>query len=175
MDSPWDDDPLYVPEAGWNKISTEFTNSGYRQGIITGKESSLQEGFDIGFADVGVPTGRELGNLRGIASALVAFLAENHVLVEEARAISTAFAQIRFSDIAPPDIEAEQHAREHLDGNDTPAISHKREMENLEDMFSQLGKGIRQGRPTREDVAKLKERLAVLSTRLALSLNLASV
>ncbi|KIJ07744.1 hypothetical protein PAXINDRAFT_120784, partial [Paxillus involutus ATCC 200175] len=75
-DSPWEEHPRteHAPEANWTKISTEFTNSGYREGIIAGKEASLQEGFDAGFADVGVPTGRELGNLRGAASTIVSFL-----------------------------------------------------------------------------------------------------
>lgn len=152
--------------------------AGYREGIIAGKEASLQEGFDMGFANVGVPIGRELGNLRGIASALVAYLSEDaHDLklseVEEARAISTSLSQIRFSDIAPGDLEAEQHAREHI--NDDPAISQteelsqKRDMEILEDMLSQLAaEGTPRTRPTREDVAKLKERLVLLSTRLTL-------
>jgi len=159
--------------------------AGYREGIIAGKEASLQEGFDSGFANVGVPIGRELGNLQGIASALIAFLSEDgHDLtlpeLEEARAIATALSQIRFSDIAPGDLEAEQHAREHLeDINDDPAISQmeelsqKRDMESLEDMLSHLAAGSGEGtprrtRPTREDVAKLKERLALLSTRLTL-------
>lgn len=179
MDSPWGEDPLYALEAGWNRISSEFTNAGYREGIIAGKEASLQEGFDSGFANVGVPIGRELGTLRGIASALIAFLSEDGhdptlSELEEARAIATALSQIRFSDIAPGDLEAEQHAREHLeDINDDPAISQKRDMESLEDMLSHLAAGSGEGtprrtRPTREDVAKLKERLALLSTRLTL-------
>ncbi|KAG1765907.1 hypothetical protein EDD22DRAFT_978608 [Suillus occidentalis] len=140
MDSPWEEDPRadYAPEADWAKLSNEFTNSGYREGIIAGKESALQEGFDAGFA---------------------------HVL--------------RFSDIAPIDQEAEQHAREHLDASDDPVgqseeLSQKREMEGLEDMLQRLTAGAPsrplQDRPTREDVIRLKEGILALSGQLGLDI-----
>ncbi|TFY74295.1 hypothetical protein EWM64_g9718 [Hericium alpestre] len=77
-ESPWEDDTTAVPqahEAEWAKLSSDFTNSGYREGITAGKEDALQEGFDAGFAEVGVPLGQELGLLRGLASALQSFLA----------------------------------------------------------------------------------------------------
>ncbi|KAG6336106.1 hypothetical protein ID866_2972 [Astraeus odoratus] len=184
MDSPWDEDPHYAPEASWQKIATEFTNSGYREGIVAGKEAALQEGFDVGFANIGVPVGRDLGSLRGAASALVSFLSscaqEPHnstsTELEEARAISATLSQIRFADIAPPDVEAEQHAREHL--NDDPGLaqteelSRKRDMENLEDMLSRLSAGPREpmhpARPTSVDITRLKDRLALLAGRLDL-------
>ncbi|KIJ59468.1 hypothetical protein HYDPIDRAFT_100642 [Hydnomerulius pinastri MD-312] len=185
MDSPWEEDPQteHAPEADWAKISTEFTNSGYREGIIAGKEAFLQEGFDAGFADVGVPIGRELGNLRGVVSALASFLSakspEGSPELDEARDISSIISSIRFSDIAPRDVEAEQHAREHLDSDDpglaeSDELAQKRNMEGLEDMLSHLTAGVGgaspQGRPTLEDVAKLKERLSSLSTKLGLSI-----
>ncbi|EEB93318.1 hypothetical protein MPER_08043 [Moniliophthora perniciosa FA553] len=149
MDSPWDEDPR--PEANrdaeWTKISTEFTNAsaGYREGITAGKESALQEGFDNGFASVGAPLGREMGLLRGISSALVSYLTiakhlpEDDPTVLEARTIASQLSNIRFSDIAPRDLEAEAHAREHLetDGEDmdeNEEVADKRKMEGLEDM-----------------------------------------
>ncbi|KAI5986230.1 hypothetical protein EDD15DRAFT_2175125 [Pisolithus albus] len=180
-DDPWDEDPHYAHQASWQNISTQFTNSGYRQGIIAGKEASLQEGFDVGFADVGTPVGRELGALRGIASALVSFLSSIKTTpadLDEARAIATSLSRIRFTDIAPPDIEAEQHAREHLQNDDpglvqSDALSQRREMEILEDMLSHMSarSGTEQVRPTREDVVILKGRLHALSERLGLSLS----
>ncbi|KAI6121024.1 hypothetical protein EDD16DRAFT_1725270 [Pisolithus croceorrhizus] len=180
-DDPWDEDPHYAHQAAWQNLSTQFTNSGYRQGIIAGKEASLQEGFDVGFANAGTPIGRELGALRGVASALVSFLSSINTTpaeLDEARAIATSLSRIRFTDIAPPDIEAEQHAREHL-GNDDPGLvqtevlSQKREMEILEEMLSHMNaRGTEQIRPTREDVVKLKGRLSLLSERLGLSLSL---
>ncbi|KAF7968652.1 hypothetical protein HWV62_9787 [Athelia sp. TMB] len=120
--------------------------TGYREGISAGKESALQEGFDAGFAEVGVPLGHELGLMRGVASAINSFLAgssEDDGMVSEAREISSLLSNIRFTDIAPRDLEAEEHARQHLD-NDGDALDEneeleaKRKMEQLEDMLSQL-------------------------------------
>ncbi|KAG1840572.1 hypothetical protein DFJ58DRAFT_689072 [Suillus subalutaceus] len=185
MDSPWEEDPRadYAPEADWAKLSNEFTNSGYREGIIAGKESALQEGFDAGFAHVGVPIGRDLGSMRGVISAITSFLSsksqEDSTTLTTAREISSSLAGVRFSDIVPPDQEAEQHAREHLDANDDPVgqseeLLQKREMEGLEDMLQKLTAGATsrpsQGRPTREDVIRLKEGILTLSGQLGLDI-----
>ncbi|KAF9236518.1 hypothetical protein BU15DRAFT_49926 [Melanogaster broomeanus] len=184
-ESPWDEEPLveYAPEADWTKISTEFTNSGYREGIIAGKEASLQEGFDAGFADVGVAIGRELGNLRGVASAIVSFLSSQSLgespELDEARNISSNLLSIRFSDVAPRDLEAEQHSREHLDSDDSGLVENgelvqKRDIEGLTDMLSQMTASTvgaaPHGRPIKEDVTNLKERLSALSAKFGLVL-----
>ncbi|KAF8548101.1 hypothetical protein OG21DRAFT_1489655 [Imleria badia] len=161
-DSPWEENPdtNYVPEAEWTKITSDFTNSGYREGIIAGKEAFLQQGFDAGFATIGVPLGRELGNLRGDAAAIRTLLnaqSPGSPELEEIRSISAVLSTIRFSDIAPRDLEAEQHAKEHLGVND-PAI------ENSNSGLETAP----QEKPTMEEVAKLKERLALLSAKLGL-------
>jgi len=44
--------------------------AGYREGVTAGKTSALQEGFDAGFAESGVPLGRQVGHARGMATAL---------------------------------------------------------------------------------------------------------
>ncbi|KAH7910841.1 hypothetical protein BJ138DRAFT_60868 [Hygrophoropsis aurantiaca] len=184
MESPWDDDPepFHAREADWTKISNEFTNSGYREGIIAGKESALQEGFDSGFANVGVPLGRELGLLRGAASAILSLLgsqqpADITTEMEEARDIAACLGNIRFSDIVPRDLEAEQHAREHLESDDpgldeSEELVERKKMEGLEDMLQKLSAGniasSTQDRPTREDMHRLKQRLATLSEALGL-------
>ncbi|KAF7345106.1 Yae1-N domain-containing protein [Mycena venus] len=128
MDSPWDEEATQETsrDIEWSKISSEFTNVGYREGITAGKESALQEGFDTGFAGVGAPLGRDIGFLRGMSSALVAFLNSNM----SCRAIS----------------RREEHAREHLADADDPMdeneeLSDKRKMEGLEDMLSRLTAG----------------------------------
>ncbi|KAK0431678.1 hypothetical protein EV421DRAFT_1911660 [Armillaria borealis] len=178
MDSDWDEEvssDLHVGEAEWTKMSSEFINTGYREGITAGKEAALQEGFDAGFAQVGAPIGHELGLLRGIASVLTAFLSStSDPDREEAQSISSALSSIRFSDIASRDLEAEEHAREHLeDGVSEPEeIEEKRKIEDLEDMLNRLsaGKSIKadEGRPTLEDLQQLKERLKTLMERLSL-------
>lgn len=106
----------------------------------------------------------------------------------EARDIAAQLANVRFSDIVPPDLEALAHAREHLDAkmeeedaedltdpaNLNEEIKEKRDMEGLEDLMAQMnasggGSGAAQARPTPEDVARLKERLLNLARGLGLN------
>lgn len=108
---------------------------------------------------------------------------QREALTQEARAISSELNGIRFSDIAPPDLEAERHAREHLDAADEDdrdmdielgeEVGKKRKMESLEDAMARMGAGSissedRKGRPTAEDVIELTSRLKVLSEKLGL-------
>lgn len=159
---------------------------GYREGITAGKEGALQEGFDAGFAHVGVPVGRDLGNLRGIATAILSCLnspplmfgrdsAQVDAMKAEARDITSKLSNVRFSDIAPRDLEAEEHAREHLEGDEMDLgeeITSKRDMEGIEDMLAKLTAGANpvsvQGRPTMQDVHTLKARLQILDQQLGL-------
>ncbi|KAI0647982.1 hypothetical protein C8Q79DRAFT_925015 [Trametes meyenii] len=192
----WSHDPKALQDSEWAKISSDFTNAGYREGITAGKESALQQGFDEGFAQVGAPLGRELGILRGLCSALIAFLSRPHEIaaqtetaLAEVREIATQLASVRFSDIAPPDLEALAHAKEHLESamnqdddaedlsdpaNLNEEIKEKREIEGLEDLMAQMnassGGSAAPARPKAEDVARLKERLLNIAGGLGLSL-----
>ncbi|KZT73845.1 hypothetical protein DAEQUDRAFT_702818 [Daedalea quercina L-15889] len=184
----WQENPQSVQDAEWEKISSGFTNAGYREGITAGKESALQSGFDEGFAQVGAPIGRQLGILRGIASALLSFLqgSTSHpnqaALAEEIRTIGSQLGAIRFSDVAPPDLEAERHAREHLgdhrleeaDEAELPVpeeVQDKRAIESLEDMLAQMGGGAAAAkRPSMDDVKELQNRLLSICSQLGLSL-----
>ncbi len=58
--------------------------SGYREGITAGKLSTLQEGFDQAFAEVGVPLGRQVGLLRGKMDALLFSVAQLLSALEDA-------------------------------------------------------------------------------------------
>ncbi|TFK48675.1 hypothetical protein OE88DRAFT_1663737 [Heliocybe sulcata] len=179
-ESPWDESPSdskHNEDAQWTRLENEFTTAGYREGITAGKEAALQQGFDAGFAHI-VPLGRSIGMLRGLSSALLAFLADQPELLDEAKAISTQLARIRFSDVNPRDEEAEQHALEHLaDGEDGVETemqggeggAERRGMEALEDMMAGMGGGgDSAGRPTVEDVARLRERLERLARGMGL-------
>ena len=108
-----------LPPKKKKKNHLDKLQAGYRDGITAGKESALQEGFDAGFAQTGAPLGRELGLLRGLASALLHHhhlslaqqqqqqqheepthtVSESHSAV---RKIVDALAAVRFADIAPP-------------------------------------------------------------------------
>lgn len=169
-----------------------LTQVGYREGITAGKEDALQDGFDSGFADIGAPLGREMGILRGQSSAILSYLISKTVdtpstlvdhnldlMLQEAREIVTQLGNVRFSDIEPPDLEAEQHAREHLEMEQEEMlgeeVAERRRMEGVEDMLARLSAGgaseHAQVRPTRDDVQRLKVRLETLSAQLGLGLN----
>jgi hypothetical protein len=95
---------LPLPKYDKSLIAREV-QAGYRDGITAGKEGALQEGFDAGFAQAGAPRGRELGLLRGLASALLLHLAppaRETASTSAAREIVDALAAVRFEDIAPP-------------------------------------------------------------------------
>ncbi|KAJ7260960.1 hypothetical protein B0H12DRAFT_1201632 [Mycena haematopus] len=192
MDSPWDEEATQETsrDAEWTKISSEFTNVGYREGITAGKESALQEGFDAGFASVGAPLGRDIGFMRGTSSALIAFLIsgvcthpEKESLLVEARAIAASLAAVRFADIMPRDLEAEEHALQHLADEDGPMdeneeLGDKRKVEALEDMLSRLTAGAANPdqvgnklRPTMDDVRILDAQLQALNARLGLAVH----
>jgi hypothetical protein len=105
-------------------VPDSLSQVGYREGITAGKEQALQGGFDDGFATIGAPLGREVGILRGIVHVLLA-RRENRViddtpstqsvLYSELRALSRRLDAIRLKDLAPKDVQAEQHALEHMD------------------------------------------------------------
>ena len=140
--------PKCKPPLNFPPLTSSTTNNvldksqaGYREGITSGKEGALQEGFDTGFAQTGGPFGRELGLLRGVASALLLHLSrtrtrtgsrtqhedgEPHAESESETGTSTnvrgivdALAAVRIVDIAPPpppplhEGEAEGHAHTH--------------------------------------------------------------
>ena len=158
---------------------------GYREGITAGKEAALQEGFDAGFAHAGAPIGRELGILRGISSAILALLRSSTTMNEneestlaDAHEISSQLSKIRFSDIMPRDLEAEEHAHQHLEEEGIEIDVHekiaaKRDIEGIEDMLANLAAGTNSSstaRPSIDDVRILKDRLKILSDRLSLQI-----
>ncbi|KAF8147679.1 hypothetical protein B0H34DRAFT_785794 [Crassisporium funariophilum] len=188
MESPWDDDATHnsFQDIEWSRMSSEFTNVGYREGITAGKESALQEGFDAGFAQVGAPIGRQLGILRGMASAILALLNSSAVgddqesIMPDIQDIAGQLSKIRFSDIMPRDVEAEEHARQHLEEEGVEIDIHekiaaKRDIEGLEDMLANLTSGTNlagsnNGRPSMDDLDVLKTRLIGISRRLDLGI-----
>lgn len=147
------------------------TKAGYREGITDGKLTTLQEGFDAGFAN-SVSGSRHLGNLRGRIAALVTFLqslpsSTSHVaLLHRARDVRAELSRVKRTDVLPIDEEAVAHAREeHADldgevgrgevdgGGDwsvTDADRERREMERVVGELEALGAakgdgGLREG------------------------------
>jgi len=97
-------------------------------------------------------------------------------MVTEIRNITRQLASVSLTDIAPPDLEAEAHAREHLElaereANDKP--TEKRDLEGIGDMLADMSvrspnAGRTKGGTTLEDVAHLKKQIETLSQALGL-------
>jgi len=80
----------------------------------------------------------------------------------------------------PPDIEAEQHARDHYSDQDVnEEIKGKRDIEGLEDMVERMNAGTgcavtaANTRPSLEDVQALKARLKALADAMGLQIDFA--
>ncbi|QRW20241.1 hypothetical protein RhiXN_09216 [Rhizoctonia solani] len=134
-------DDLGIADREWNKLSNDFVTAGYREGITEGKESALQEGFDDGFASTGAPLGRQVGVLRGQANALLALCTRQHLaqLEVEVREIVQGLSRLKLSTLAPPDMQAIEHAREHeSDAPDVGDVETNNQMGDLEDAFESL-------------------------------------
>lgn len=137
-----------------SSLTFSYTQAGYRDGIGEGKAATAQRGFDEGFGKIGVPIGRELGLLRGVAASLLAYLTSNasstttasiseyerNSITSETRNVIRALGRIRLSDLAPRDLEAEEHARAHGEEIELPQeLKDKRDMESLEDSLGAMG------------------------------------
>ena len=97
--------------------------------------------------------------------------------LQEAREIVAQLGGVRLSDIEPHDLEAEQHAREHLEMEPDEMVGEevmeRRKMERMQDMLASLSASGEvdleaQARPTSEDVKKWEARLGALGTQLGL-------
>ena len=86
----------------------------------------------------------------------------------DAQEISSQLSKICFSDIMPRDLEAEEHARQHLEEEDV----HEKlaATPDIKDMLTNLT-GTTPSRLSVDDVHILKDRLKVLSNRLKLQID----
>ncbi|XP_046336775.2 uncharacterized protein LOC124118626 [Haliotis rufescens] len=66
FDDEADDEPIHRRE--WNKVVTDLKKGGYREGVESGQENTLQSGFNAGY-DQAVRTCWKIGHLRGKLSA----------------------------------------------------------------------------------------------------------
>jgi len=179
----WDEEDDFTgqnaqEERQWNRISEGFINDGYREGITAGKEGALQEGFDDGFASVGVPLGRRVGTLRGIAAGLAVFLGGRGIpsshsspnatqpsseIVAEVTSIVQSLSKVQLIDIAPPDLAAEAHQREHEEAEQQQTQEPSDAVDDIDDIsaaFSSLGTkdtAARRARRRAEALAELQE------------------
>ncbi|BGP23831.1 hypothetical protein Rt10032_c05g2450 [Rhodotorula toruloides] len=175
-DSPWLDDGPHHPQAlpsslhtapdqisqqEWEKLSSRYSDAGYRDGITAGKHSRLQAGFDQGFS-LAAPYAREIGALRGSASSLLSLLAVPSAnatrnagpvleaafsrdaevearVIAELRDLVSSLGRFDANKVLPIDQEAEQHAREHEDEGISELMRQRKEMRETEELMGGLG------------------------------------
>ncbi|GAA5904674.1 hypothetical protein JCM6882_008343 [Rhodosporidiobolus microsporus] len=171
-DSPWmsDDEHDAAPandassaqlsQQEWDKLSSRYSDAGYRDGITAGKNARLQAGFDQGFA-LASPYAREVGGLRGIAASLLALLtttgaSAKHAgpllaalepqgrqgkeqVVAELREVVNALGRLDAVRVLPVDEEAEAHAKEHAEEGISEVMRQRKEMREMEALMGGLG------------------------------------
>lgn len=139
----------------------------------------MQEGFDESFAQVGAPLGREIGSLRGIASAAFGLLSSqmSHAgsdVLERRRSeiqnIIGSLGRIHLEDLASKDLQAEEHMRKHLDpGTSSDAVvSYEVDRHNVAATKSENN----QIKPAVEEVDRLRSRLSNLLQEIGLKIPL---
>ncbi|RUS31084.1 hypothetical protein BC938DRAFT_478495 [Jimgerdemannia flammicorona] len=79
LDDIWadsDEDPISYQRSmanrEWKRLHEQHGNAGYKEGIVEGKDLTVQEGFNRGYSE-GVTVGKEIGELRGTLSTLITF------------------------------------------------------------------------------------------------------
>ncbi|KAI9283114.1 hypothetical protein BC943DRAFT_328308 [Umbelopsis sp. AD052] len=61
-----------IAQREWEKMNEVHGNEGYKDGIVAGKDVTIQEGFNKGYKE-GVALGRQFGKLRGVTSTLLVY------------------------------------------------------------------------------------------------------
>ncbi|CAG8472321.1 29642_t:CDS:2 [Racocetra persica] len=77
-----------ISSKDWERMNEDFGNIGYKEGIIEGKDITIQEGFNKGYAE-GANVGKEIGRLRGLLNTLLEYYTPllNNTNVDESNII----------------------------------------------------------------------------------------
>lgn len=97
-------------------------------------------------------------------------------MVPEARNIYLQLSRIRFTDLMPPDIEAEQHSQHHDSPQDlNEELKEKQNVEHLADMLERMSAGTSKttttSRPSIEYLQALKAQLKALADATGLGID----
>ncbi|SGY79394.1 BQ5605_C008g05120 [Microbotryum silenes-dioicae] len=170
-----------IAQQEYNKMAARYHDEGYRAGITSGKESSLQQGFDEGYS-ISAPLARQLGHLRGIATTLLAILTTNSgakysspVLdhfssAEEKERVVTALRDVvsclgalSQEDVVPVDQEAEEHKKEHDgDAGENLKTIERNQINQLNAMMQGLGAGQESVPRSKPGLEECKQRLQIV-------------
>ncbi|CEP14237.1 hypothetical protein [Parasitella parasitica] len=61
-----------LAENEWERLQEDHGNTGYKEGVVEGKEVNMQRGFDRGYLE-GFVIGKAIGKLRGMVSCQIIY------------------------------------------------------------------------------------------------------
>ncbi|KAF8755049.1 Essential protein Yae1, N terminal [Rhizoctonia solani] len=133
-------DDLGIADREWNKLSNDFVTAGYREGITEGKNRPFRRGLTMGSHRL---VHRSVVRSVYSEDKRMRYLhcARQHLaqLEVEVREIVQGLSRLKLSTLAPPDMQAIEHAREHeSDAPDVGDVETNNQMGDLEDAFESL-------------------------------------
>ncbi|KAK4511832.1 ATP-dependent RNA helicase [Mucor velutinosus] len=82
-----------LAEKEWERLQEDHGNTGYKEGIVEGKEVNMQKGFDRGYAE-GLVIGKAVGRLRGMVSCQIIYYRQMLKNEEAAQELDALFDEI---------------------------------------------------------------------------------
>ncbi|GAA5796169.1 hypothetical protein EDC94DRAFT_585733 [Helicostylum pulchrum] len=82
-----------LAEREWERLQEDHGNTGYKEGIVEGKEVKMQRGFDKGYTE-GLMIGKLIGKLRGMISCQIVFYRQLVKNEEAAKELDTLFEEV---------------------------------------------------------------------------------
>ncbi|RCI06921.1 hypothetical protein CU098_013945, partial [Rhizopus stolonifer] len=82
-----------LAEKEWDRLQEDHGNTGYKIGIVEGKEVNMQRGFDEGYKE-GLFIGKAVGKLRGSVGSQIIFYRQLLKNEEAAKELESLFSEI---------------------------------------------------------------------------------
>lgn len=82
-----------MAEKEWDRLQEDHGNTGYKIGIVEGKEVNMQRGFDEGYKE-GLFIGKAVGKLRGSVGSQIIFYRQLLKNEEAAKELESLFSEI---------------------------------------------------------------------------------
>ncbi|CEG66628.1 hypothetical protein RMATCC62417_03173 [Rhizopus microsporus] len=94
-----------LAEKEWERLQEDHGNTGYKEGIVEGKEVNMQRGFDEGYKE-GLSIGKAIGKLRGLVNTRIIFyqkLSKNEEAAKELESLLNEIESIEVNHIYTAD------------------------------------------------------------------------
>ncbi|KAG2205069.1 hypothetical protein INT46_000042 [Mucor plumbeus] len=118
-----------LAEKEWERLQEDHGNTGYKEGIVEGKEVNMQRGFDKGYSE-GLAIGKALGKLRGMVSCQIIYYRQMLKNEEAAKELDVLFDEI--DKIEVNHVYSVDYFRDHATKNDE-YVAPETIVKNLED------------------------------------------